>query len=89
MTTQPPNRVADWLETARRRVADVALAPGAAEGGRVESVGDGIALVSGLADVRLNELMIFSGGQTGFASTLERKAIGCVLLDEITSSLDP
>ncbi|MCA8930172.1 MAG: F0F1 ATP synthase subunit alpha [Alphaproteobacteria bacterium] len=84
MTTQPPNRVADWLETARRRVADVALAPGAAEVGRVESVGDGIALVSGLADVRLNELMIFSGGQTGFASTLERKAIGCVLLDEIT-----
>jgi F-type H+-transporting ATPase subunit alpha len=71
-----------WLARARERVKATALAPVTEEVGRVESVADGIALVSGLNDVRLNELLRFARGQTGFAVTLERDLIGCVLLDD-------
>jgi F-type H+/Na+-transporting ATPase subunit alpha len=59
------------------------LAPRADEIGRVEHVADGIAVVSGLRDVRLDELVRFEHGQTGFALTLDRGALGCVLLDDI------
>ena len=38
--------------------------------------------MSGLADVRLNELVRFERGQVGFAITLDRDHLGCVLLDE-------
>jgi F-type H+/Na+-transporting ATPase subunit alpha len=71
-----------WLERARERVKTTALAPVTEQVGRVESVADGIALVSGLHDVRLNELLRFERGRTGFAITLDRDVIGCVLLDD-------
>ncbi len=45
-------------------------------------VADGIAVVSGLPDVRLDELVRFEHGQVGFALTLERESLGCVLLDD-------
>jgi F-type H+-transporting ATPase subunit alpha len=48
--------------------------------GRVERLGDGIAGVSGLPDVRLDELLRFEGGTLGFAAQLRRDEIGCVLL---------
>ena len=51
--------------------------------GQVEEVGDGIALVSGLPNVRLDELLRFDKGQFGFAQVLERDRVGCVLLDDI------
>jgi F-type H+-transporting ATPase subunit alpha len=50
--------------------------------GRVERVADGIALVSGLPGVRLDELVRFERGQTGFVLTLDRDVVGCILLDE-------
>ncbi len=85
MTDHRHDRVDDWLDAARRRVREVALTARVTEVGRVESVADGVALVSGLAEVRLNELVTFASGQVGFASTLERDSIGCVLLDEIAA----
>ncbi len=72
-----------WLTLARTRVKATPLAPVTEEGGRVESVADGIALVSGLRDVRLDELVRFEHGQVGFAVTLDRDVLGCVLLDEV------
>jgi len=72
-----------WLKDARRRVRAASLAPHADEVGRVESVADGVAIVSGLRDVRLDELVNFEHGQVGFVLTLDRDAIGCVLLDDI------
>ncbi|TSD85758.1 F0F1 ATP synthase subunit alpha [Mycobacterium sp. KBS0706] len=71
-----------WLRDARARIGAAPLAPSAETIGRVESVADGIALVSGLADVRLDELLRFERGQVGFAATLDRDLIGCVLLDD-------
>ena len=57
--------------------------PRTEETGRVEEVGDGIALISGLPSVRLDELLRFDKGQFGFAQVLERDRIGCVLFDDV------
>ncbi len=64
-------------------MAPPSLGPQAEQIGRVEEVGDGIALVSGLPDVRLDELLRFDKGQFGFAQVLERDRVGCVLLDDV------
>jgi F-type H+/Na+-transporting ATPase subunit alpha len=71
-----------WATLAGERIRAAKLAPIIEQVGCVESVADGIALISGLPDVRLNELLRFEHGQVGFAIALERDAIGCVLLDE-------
>jgi F-type H+-transporting ATPase subunit alpha len=72
-----------WLERARTKLGAATLLPLAEQIGRVEEVGDGIALVSGLADVRLDELLRFGRGQSGFAQVLEPDRVGCVLLDDV------
>jgi len=71
-----------WLAAARKRVEATPLAPMAEQVGRVETVADGIALVTGLADVQLDEVVQFARGQVGFATTLDRDRLGCVLLDD-------
>jgi F-type H+-transporting ATPase subunit alpha len=76
-------RLADgWLDGARARLDRAELGAKVESIGRVEEVEDGVALVSGLPDVGLDELVRFDGGQFGFAQTLERDRVGCVLLDE-------
>ena len=70
-----------WLARSRETVAKIDLAPQAETVGRVERVGDGIALVSGLPDACLNELLRFEGGRMGFALTLDADTIAAVLLD--------
>ena len=70
-----------WLAHSRETIARIDLAPQAETVGRVERVGDGIALVSGLPDACLNELLGFDGGRMGFALTLDADSIGAVLLD--------
>ena len=72
----------DWLDGARARLDRAELGAKVESIGRVEEVEDGVALVSGLPDVGLDELVRFDGGQFGFAQTLERDRVGCVLLDE-------
>ncbi|MDE0933148.1 MAG: F0F1 ATP synthase subunit alpha, partial [Novosphingopyxis baekryungensis] len=72
-----------WLETARASVEKLALGARAEEIGRVEEVGDGVALISGMRQVRLDELLRFEHGQFGFAQMLDADRIGCVLLDDV------
>ncbi|NKC33602.1 F0F1 ATP synthase subunit alpha [Falsiroseomonas selenitidurans] len=72
-----------WLVGARARLAGAELGPHVEQVGRVEEVGDGIALVSGLPDLRLDELVRFAKGQFGFAQVLERDRVGCVLFDDV------
>ena len=72
-----------WLAAASRTVAATSLTSRAEQIGRVDVVGDGVALISGLPDIRLDELLHFEGGQFGFAQVLERDHIGCVLLDDV------
>jgi F-type H+/Na+-transporting ATPase subunit alpha len=82
MTETLPDAAKDWLSRSRKAVADTKLAPEAETVGVVERVADGIALVSGLPDVRLNELLRFDGGRLGFALTLDADFISVVLLDD-------
>lgn len=50
------------------------------EQGVVMSVGDGIATVSGLWNVMLNEIVIFENGSHGLVLSLDENSIGVVLL---------
>ncbi len=75
------SRLDRWAAEAKGRVGAIDLAPAVEEVGRVESAADGIALVSGLPDLRLDELVVFEHGEAGFAMTLDRDRVGCVLLD--------
>ena len=80
--TLPDTLEDPWLAHSRETIARIDLAPQAEMVGRVERVGDGIALVSGLPDACLNELLSFEGGRMGFALTLDADSIGAVLLDD-------
>ena len=74
-----------WLAESRQRLSHTRLAPEAASIGRVERIADAIAQISGLPEVRLNELLHFERGQTGFALTLDAHAISAVVLDGTTA----
>src|SRR5512141_361079 len=50
--------------------------------GEVLEVGDGIARVSGLANVQSNELVEFPNGSLGIAFNLERERVGVIVLGE-------
>lgn len=52
------------------------------EQGRVISIGDGIANVTGLDNVMLNELVEFENGSLGMALNLETDFVGVVMLGE-------
>jgi F-type H+/Na+-transporting ATPase subunit alpha len=71
-----------WLAAARKRVKETPLVSMTEQVGRVGTVADGIALVTGLTDVQLDEVVQFARGQVGFATTLDRDHLGCVLLDD-------
>ncbi|NDW07120.1 F0F1 ATP synthase subunit alpha [Jiella pacifica] len=71
-----------WADGARRRIDTAMVGPRTRQIGRVEEIADGIAMISGLPDVRLDELLSFEDGRYGFAQVLEEERIGCVLLDD-------
>ena len=48
--------------------------------GRVASISDGVASVTGLRNCMLNELILFASGATGIAMNLEKSKVGVVLL---------
>lgn len=72
----------DWLARSRAALARTPLHAEAGEIGRVLQVADGIAQVSGLPGVRLDELLRFADGSLGFALSLDSERISVVLLDE-------
>ncbi len=69
-----------WLPEARGAVERYRPEVCLEQIGRLERLGDGIATVSGLPDVRLDELLRFEGDTLGFAAELRPDEIGCVLL---------
>jgi F-type H+-transporting ATPase subunit alpha len=80
--TKADPKAGAWLRRSRKKLSGIELAPQAQSQGRVVHVGDAIAFVSGLPDVRLNELLHFETGQTGLAMMLDEDGIGTVLLDD-------
>lgn len=72
-----------WRAAAWQRIqASAGMQARFEETGRVHSVADGIARVTGLTGARLNELLHFPEGRMGYAASLEPGHIACVLLDE-------
>ena len=51
--------------------------------GQIVEVGDGIARISGLPTVSVNELLEFHGGALGLALNLDEESIGAVVLGDI------
>jgi F-type H+-transporting ATPase subunit alpha len=70
-----------WLARSRELLSRLPLAPEARSIGRVERIADAIAQISGLPEVRLNELLRFEGGQTGFVLTLDAASVSAAVLD--------
>ncbi len=52
--------------------------------GTVVEVGDGIARTSGLANIRMNELVEFEGGIPGIAFNLEANNVGVIIVGDYT-----
>ena len=74
------NDLDSWSERAHRYLGTVSLEPRLDQIGRVVHVGDGIAVVEGLPDTRLDELLVFEHDLRGIAVELAEDTIGCVLL---------
>ena len=68
------------LPAARERIRRFAPAPTLDQVGVVRQLGDGVAVISGLPDARLDELLVFAGGVHGTVVSLEPDHVGCVML---------
>ncbi len=53
--------------------------------GHVVEVFDGIARVSGLADVKVSEMVNFAGGEVGVALNLEEEFVGVIILSDFSN----
>jgi F-type H+-transporting ATPase subunit alpha len=73
----------DSLETVLTRLekqaGQVQFRPHIDDLGRVQRVGDGVALVKGLDGVLLDEVVIFASGVKGQVFDLDRDVVGCLL----------
>ncbi|MGC1860995.1 MAG: F0F1 ATP synthase subunit alpha [Methylocystis sp.] len=85
LTEELTEDLRDWLDRSRRRIDTLDLEPRVEQIGRVILVGDGIATVSGLPDMRLDELLVFEGGVHGLAVDLGEHTVGCVLLGDTSA----
>jgi F-type H+-transporting ATPase subunit alpha len=77
----------NWANTSRQQILALPMAPQLERVGRVLRAGDGVAVVAGLPDTRLDELLLFEGGVHGLAVDLSEDSIGCMLLGDATAVL--
>lgn len=75
-------RLKEWLPDARRELEDWHIKPRLEHVGRVQSVGDGVATISGLSWTRLDELLQFEDGSLGLAFRIDEDEVGCLLLGD-------
>jgi F-type H+-transporting ATPase subunit alpha len=75
------NRLATVEDRLVRAAQAVDLTEGFKARGVVRKVSDGVAFISGLPDVQLEELLAFDSGAFGMAFELRSDAFGAVLLD--------
>ncbi len=67
------------LQQMETRAGALSIEPSVQDIGRVLSVGDGVARVSGLPEVANNEVVIFANGTRGQVLDLAHDVVGCVL----------
>jgi len=73
------------LQDIEKQIAGISSSVEKTNTGTVRKVGDGVAIVEGLSDVMLNEMIEFDGGVTGMALNLEESEVGVVLLGDYAS----
>lgn len=78
-----PAEASDWLARAQAALRRTSTGPTAEARGRVERCADGVVTVSGLPDLRLNELVLVNGEALGFALALDADAVVAALLDRV------
>jgi F-type H+-transporting ATPase subunit alpha len=83
MTTLAPG-FEDIADNLLKRVEGFEKRVEARSVGTVISVGDGIAVANGLADVRASEIVQFSNGVAGVALNLEPESVGIVVMGDFT-----
>lgn len=83
MPTNTPEVITDdWLRRSRELVAQSRLGVRSVGLGHVERIADGIAVVAGLAQARLHELLRFQHDRMGFVLSLDETTLDAVLLDD-------
>jgi F-type H+/Na+-transporting ATPase subunit alpha len=72
----------DIFQSLLKQVEDFSPSIEAVEVGHVLEVGDGIARVTGLDNIRFSELVRFSNGTAGIAFNLEKDNVGVIIMGE-------
>src|SRR5512143_4101995 len=75
-------RAAEISAILKQQIANVGTEADVAEVGQVLSVGDGVARVYGLDNVKAGEMVEFPGGIKGMALNLETDNVGVVIFGE-------
>jgi len=70
------------LQEIEQQIANVSSSVEKSNVGTVREIGDGVAKVEGLSEVKLNEMIEFPGGLIGLALNLEEGEVGVVLLGD-------
>jgi F-type H+-transporting ATPase subunit alpha len=68
-------------ELLEKQLANLDFKPDKVGVGTIVSLGDGVAQVSGLNDVKMGEMIEFPGGAYGMAINLSQDTVGCILFD--------
>ncbi len=69
----------DIINILKGEVDDFALQAVSSEVGTVQTIGDGIAVISGIEHAAYGEILIFEDGTKGMVMDIRRDTIGCIL----------
>jgi F-type H+/Na+-transporting ATPase subunit alpha len=75
---------ADIADVLRRNLEGFTPGVTGEEVGRIRDIGDGIARITGLPNVAVNELLEFEGGTSALALNLDEDSIGAVVLGDVS-----
>jgi F-type H+-transporting ATPase subunit alpha len=77
-------KAADIADVLRRNLEGFTPGVTGEEVGRIQDIGDGIARITGLPNVSVNELLEFEGGTNALALNLDEDSIGAVVLGDLS-----
>ena len=77
-------KAADIADVLRRNLEGFTPGVTGEEVGRIQDIGDGIARITGLPNVAVNELLEFEGGTNALALNLDEDSIGAVVLGDVS-----
>jgi ATP synthase alpha/beta family, beta-barrel domain len=76
--------MADILQELEAQIAGVKTTTSRQNVGVIREIGDGVAIVEGLSDAMLNEMLDLGHGVTGLALNLDETEVGVIVLGDYT-----